>query len=258
MEKDKKLRAINTKFWDDSYIINLDPIEKLMFLYFLTTPLCNLIGIYEINLRRIAFDTGIDKDMILKILERFDKDKKIYYKDNFIIIPNFTKNQNYNANMIKGCNERLNNLPNNIKNIVKHFESFEIFPNGYLSIRNRYVIIRKDEDEVEGEKEKKKKQKKKKDIDLTFVDDNYKNLFLDWLEYKNNRHESYKSEKSLKACYNKLLNMSENNPKIAKDIVDNSMANNYAGLFRNNKNYEKEQCETEGYILKSNIPEGAV
>ncbi len=63
-----------------------------MFLYFITNPLCNLIGIYEITLRRIAFDTRIYKDMILKILDRFNNDKKIYYEDNNIILPNFTKN----------------------------------------------------------------------------------------------------------------------------------------------------------------------
>ena len=72
-----KKRYISTKFRDDWFVVNLDPIEKLLFLYFLTNPLTNVAGIYEISMRRISFDTWIDKDMILKIIERFTK--KISY-----------------------------------------------------------------------------------------------------------------------------------------------------------------------------------
>ena len=56
---------VNTKFWDDTYIVTLDPIEKLLYLYFLTNPLTNICGIYEIQLRRVAFDTGIDKEVVV-------------------------------------------------------------------------------------------------------------------------------------------------------------------------------------------------
>jgi len=37
-----KKRYISTKFWDDEFIVNLDPIEKLLFMYFLTNPLTNV------------------------------------------------------------------------------------------------------------------------------------------------------------------------------------------------------------------------
>jgi len=88
-----KQRYVNTKFWDDNYVIELDPIEKLLFLYFMTNPLTNIAGIYEISLKRISFDTGIDKEMVLKIISRFSKEKKIYYYENHIIICNFPKHQ---------------------------------------------------------------------------------------------------------------------------------------------------------------------
>jgi len=90
-----KNRYINTKFWDDNYIIELDPIEKLLYLYFMTNTLTNIAGIYEIPLRRISFDTGIDKDMVLKIIERFSEDKKIYFIKGWLIICNFPKHQQY-------------------------------------------------------------------------------------------------------------------------------------------------------------------
>lgn len=56
-------------------------------------------------------------------------------------------------------------------------------------------------------------------------------VFNTWLEYKRERRESYKSQKSLQACYNKLLKLADGNPFIACLIVEQSMANNWAGLF---------------------------
>jgi hypothetical protein len=71
-----KLRSVNTKFWDDNYIIKLKPIEKLLFLYFLTNPLTDICGAYEISKARISFDTGINLDLLETILERFFERKK--------------------------------------------------------------------------------------------------------------------------------------------------------------------------------------
>lgn len=112
-----KNRYIDTKFWDDNYITELDPIEKLLYLYFLTNTLTNISGIYEIPLRRISFDTGIDKDMILKIIERFSSDKKIFYVDGWLIICNFPKHQQYNKSpKIKlGIEACINDIPDEIK-----------------------------------------------------------------------------------------------------------------------------------------------
>lgn len=106
-----KQRIINTHFWDDSYIIELDPIEKLLFLYLLTNPLTDICGAYEINIRRIALDTGIDREMILKIVNRFESANKITYKDGWILIHNFVKNQSTNPSVLAGVVRSLNDCP---------------------------------------------------------------------------------------------------------------------------------------------------
>lgn len=127
MLSDYKLRSVNTRFWDDIYVISLDPIEKLIFLYFLTNPLTNLAGIYEISTKRIASDTGIDKDMITKILERFERDRKVYYKFNYIILANFYKNQNYNPKMIKNAEKIIKNLPNELISFIRELERQPVY-----------------------------------------------------------------------------------------------------------------------------------
>lgn len=92
-----KQHYLSERFWVDEYIADLDPTEKLLFAYLLTNHFMTCYGIYDIPLRNIAFDTGIDKDAVIRILERFDRDSKIsYFQGKTIIIHNYYKYQNYN------------------------------------------------------------------------------------------------------------------------------------------------------------------
>jgi len=55
-------RIVKDEFWTDPYIEDLDPSEKLLFLYLITNPLCNVAGIYESQITRIAYETGFEKE----------------------------------------------------------------------------------------------------------------------------------------------------------------------------------------------------
>ncbi len=86
--------------------------------------------------------------------------------------------------------------------------------------------------EKEGEGEEKNKRKRTRPpIDTGFIDAPFRGVMDRWLEYKRARGQTYKSEASIKTCYKKLLEMSGDNPVKAEAIVENSIANNYAGLF---------------------------
>lgn len=69
--------------------------------------------------------------------------------------------------------------------------------------------------------------------DLYFIDNNeFFPLVEKWLSYKKSRKESYKSTDSIKAFYKKLIELSENNFTTAEKIIENSIANNWAGIFK--------------------------
>lgn len=105
------MRVVNTRFWIDDYISNLDPVEKLMFLYFLTNPMTDICGVYEIPLKVVAVETGIDRDMVHKIIKRFEKDGKIYYKNGWVGIKNFQKHQSMNPSVKAGIENGLTRAP---------------------------------------------------------------------------------------------------------------------------------------------------
>ena len=109
-----KERMINTKFWDDGYIARLTPVQKLLFIYLITNPLTNIAGVYEIEIRRISFDTGIDEKEIVKYLEQFEHDDKVYYFEGWVAVKNFIKHQKDNPKVAAGIYRCLEDAPSEI------------------------------------------------------------------------------------------------------------------------------------------------
>lgn len=233
----EKLRSVNTKFWDDSFITELNPSEKLLFLYLLTNSLANILGIYEITIKRISYDTGLTKETISKGLESFAKGRKAFHTDdNYIIMPNWLKNQRLNTNMKVAVAKEFNALPKHIKDSILSNGS-EALPNDSEGFRMVMECLDKYEIEIEDEIEDENKGVKKFNFD--FIEESYKDIFESWLNYKKERKESYKTQTSLEACYKNLKKLSGNNPETAKEIIENSFANNWSGLFalKNNKTF---------------------
>ena len=119
-----KKRYVNTSFWRDDYVSNLDPSEKLLFLYFLTNPDTNISGIYQIPVNIIVADTGFNREMVWKIIERFAKDGKIKYQHGWIAIKNFIKNQNEKSpQVIKGIENEITKAPKVLREWVQNKET---------------------------------------------------------------------------------------------------------------------------------------
>lgn len=77
---------------------------------------------------------------------------------------------------------------------------------------------------------KEKVARKRKDLDLSFVEPSFQPIMADWLAYKSERGQTYR-QKGVESCYSHLKTLSDNNPDVARKIVEQSIANNYAGLF---------------------------
>lgn len=88
---------------------------------------------------------------------------------------------------------------------------------------------------LSGNPKKPKKADTDTDTDTVLSKDNnisdFDKVVLDWFDYKKERRESYKSEKSKTTFINKLRKLSGDNAETARLIVDESIANNWAGIF---------------------------
>jgi len=114
-----KQRYIQDSFWTDSYIESLSPDHKLVFLYLLTNPLCNIAGVYEITIKRIAYETGFDRDVTNNILKKFSEDQKITTWNDWIIINNHAKHQANNPAVEKGIYRIYGELPEDLQIIIR-------------------------------------------------------------------------------------------------------------------------------------------
>ena len=80
-----KLRSINTSIWSDPWIEELTPTEKLLFIYLITNERTNMLGIYESSIKKISFETGINKETVDKALKGFERVGKVKYNNNYQI-----------------------------------------------------------------------------------------------------------------------------------------------------------------------------
>ena len=96
--------------------------------------------------------------------------------------------------------------------------------------------------------------RKKEALDLSFVGDRYRDIFEYWLRYKKERGQTYK-QSGVEACYRKLVKMSNGDPQTALSIIEQSVSNNWAGLFElksvNYADYRRtDKTEANQYALQ--------
>jgi hypothetical protein len=109
-----KQRSISTKFWSDSYIIELSAREKFFFLYLLTNDHTKLSGVYELPVKVMAFESGIEQQHIEAMLEKFAQEGKVYFFDGWVFIRNFIKNLKINPSVKKGIERELSEVPEKV------------------------------------------------------------------------------------------------------------------------------------------------
>ena len=141
-------------------------------------------------------------------------------------------------------------------------EDMEYFDTKYSKRCETNKRIAKERDEARKEnerslnrKEKIENRKDNKDKSLiektiSFSDDARMNEAITrWLAYKKERGQTYKPT-GLKAFITRLGNLSGGNGEVALKIVEQSMANNYSGVFPLNSNREVTNTPDMGVVLQ--------
>lgn len=87
-------RPIDTSFWTDGKVEEFTPEDKYFMLYLLTNPHTTQLGIYEISMKRAAYEMGYSVDAVRTSVERFEKVHGIVFfskETNEIAIKNFLR-----------------------------------------------------------------------------------------------------------------------------------------------------------------------
>lgn len=96
-------------------------------------------------------------------------------------------------------------------------------------------------------------------FNLSFIEEPFREAFFEFMEYKrSDQRFKYKSEKSIKTCYNRLVELSGGNPQTASKIVKQAISNGWKGIFKlENNNYETGN-NNNGYRTAEDLRQGVV
>lgn len=103
--------------WSDDWFYELDPSEKLLWVFLLTNPRQNVAGIFEASLSWICSYTGFDKQVVEMILRRFEETDKIRRHKNWIVIVNHYKHQSLSPKIEEGIARIIKDIPPEIRYI---------------------------------------------------------------------------------------------------------------------------------------------
>lgn len=210
-------RFIDTKMFEDEWICSLSKDGKLFFIYYITT--CDHAGILKLNRKLCEFQTGLkNTDTVIKELGK----SLITVKENVYFMPRFIKFQypDFPKSTVKQQDSALK--------ILKSYNLFNDETNSYLTLSKELPNSYDSDNYSDSDSDNVNVINKNK---YEFVKIEFKQSFEKWIAYKKERKESYKSEMSLKTFYDNLIKLSNNNPDIAMQIVNQSIANNWAGIF---------------------------
>ena len=109
-----------------------------------------------------------------------------------------------------------------------------------------------------GGKESPKEKEKPKDTTEEFIEksvkEDFKSIMREWCQYKREKKQKY-TPTGLRTCYAKLLKLSNGSSDTARILVEQSMANNWAGLFAVKDFSPKKQHERMSIGVKINTDE---
>jgi len=131
-------RLIQCAFWNDPWVIELPPAEKLLYCWMFSNEHTNAAGIYQVGRKTILHETGLAPTLLDRIIDNFMKARKIVYTaDNLLWVKNFLRHQpNQSPKVLKRIAVDLEAIKE--QGIVDEFLAF----NDRVSIPYRYPIDR--------------------------------------------------------------------------------------------------------------------
>lgn len=116
-----KSRIVHSKFFSDSFIRTLKPLERYLFLYFLTNEHINIIHLYECPDDVILFESGVDQKTLEVFKEKIGATGKILFYQGYVLLRNADKYETYVGE----------------KNLIAKSKLFEQLPSSVLDWYNK-------------------------------------------------------------------------------------------------------------------------
>lgn len=122
-------RIIHETFWRDPDIEDLTPEERYFYLYLLTNPSANQIGLFEFSKKRAAFETGYTQELVEVLLEAFVNNGKIRMSEEtseLLIIKFWHHNRSSSPKVLKHVQKLISKVKD--KALIQYIYGIEAIP----------------------------------------------------------------------------------------------------------------------------------
>ena len=107
-------RQLHRSFWESGSVEQMDPVEKLLYCYLITAPVSNMEGLYKTTLRRMAFETGIDRDMVMQLCQRLEEKRLGGFKDGYVCVTQAVSHMSGSPKMLKHAETLYASVPTDV------------------------------------------------------------------------------------------------------------------------------------------------
>lgn len=129
-------RGIETAIWSHVDFCGLSPVEKLLFLYLVTSFRGNAAGIYRVTVRQIAFDTGLQEAEVEPAMRRLaPMDIEWFPESQTVWVKRFLAHQAHSPQFLKRVGEDLEGM-RRYPELVRRYIEY----NTTVSIPYQYLI----------------------------------------------------------------------------------------------------------------------
>ena len=136
-------RKIHDNFWTDPDMEELTPEQKYFYIYLITNPNVNQLGLYEFSIRRAVFETGYNRETVeslLKFFENLGKIKRSKTTKELVVIKFFHHNKSNSPKVVKHINILLKEVKDTV--LIQY-------------IYGMHTVSQEEEEEVQEEEEEK-------------------------------------------------------------------------------------------------------
>jgi hypothetical protein len=101
--------------WADPWFEEQDSAGKLFFIYLFTNGSCNQAGVIpQFSSKRVAFETGIDREKIDQLVHQFSEEGKIVVEGTRVACVAFAEHQARNGNFAVSARKVIGELPDGV------------------------------------------------------------------------------------------------------------------------------------------------
>jgi hypothetical protein len=135
-------RQIHTQIWKDEWFIELEPLEKMLFIYLFSNEMASIAGIYKIPMKVISNETGIEIDAIRMMLDKFSNDGKIMYQEGVLWVVNMRQyHYTKSPRTLERIKKDIDAIPDGeVKKAYQYHAEHELQGMDTVSIPYRYPI----------------------------------------------------------------------------------------------------------------------